>query len=48
MTGTPDILTTILRRKAQEVAERAGRVPQSELSYQARSAGPPRGFFPGF
>lgn len=44
MTGTPDILKTILRRKAQEVAERAGRVPLGELSRQAQSAGPPRGF----
>ncbi len=44
MADTPDILTKILRRKAEEIARRQGRVPQSVL--QARAAGlpPARGF----
>ena len=44
MAGTPDILTTILRRKAEEISERCARVPLAELAKQAASAGPPRGF----
>ncbi len=39
-----DILTTILRRKAQEVGERAERRPLREVSRDAEAAPPPRGF----
>jgi indole-3-glycerol phosphate synthase len=44
MAGTPDILNTILRRKAEEISERSARVPLAELAQQAATAGPPRGF----
>lgn len=39
-----DILQTILKRKAEEVRERAARVPLHELSARAAGAPPPRGF----
>ena len=44
--GSPqaDILQRILRRKREEVAERAALVPLSELEVRARDADPPRGF----
>jgi indole-3-glycerol phosphate synthase len=44
MASTPDILKTILRRKAEEITERSGRIPLGALSRQAETAGPPRGF----
>ena len=44
MTGEPDILTRILARKAEEVAERKNQTPQEELLAQIDSAGPTRGF----
>jgi len=45
MAGTPDILKTILHRKAEEVAERVQRMPLSALERQLEGAPPPRGFF---
>lgn len=39
-----DILKTILKRKAEEIVERAQRLPIRELSKQAESAAAPRGF----
>ncbi|GAB2489833.1 indole-3-glycerol phosphate synthase TrpC [Arenimonas alkanexedens] len=39
-----DILQTILRRKAEEVAERAARVPLAELSARCEGLPPTRGF----
>jgi indole-3-glycerol phosphate synthase len=39
-----DILQTILRRKAEEVAERAARLPLSELSARCEGLPPTRGF----
>ena len=44
MAQTPDILKTILRRKAEEVAERVQRTPLSALEHQLESAAPSRGF----
>jgi indole-3-glycerol phosphate synthase len=44
MAQTPDILKTILRRKAEEVAERVQRMPLSALERQLEGAPPPRGF----
>ncbi|MGW8311552.1 MAG: indole-3-glycerol phosphate synthase TrpC, partial [Thiogranum sp.] len=44
MAETPDILKTILRRKADEVAERVQRTPLSALERQLESAVPSRGF----
>jgi len=44
MAETPDILKTILRRKADEVAERVQRTPLSALARQLESAVPSRGF----
>lgn len=44
MAETPDILTTILGRKAQEIAERAARTPLERLTTLVRDAGTPRGF----
>ncbi|WP_354671197.1 indole-3-glycerol phosphate synthase TrpC [Thiohalobacter sp. IOR34] len=40
----PDILQRILRRKAEEVAERSGRRPLRELHGRVQQAAPPRGF----
>ena len=40
----PDILNQILRRKAEEVAERSARVSMRELSQRANDADPARGF----
>ena len=39
-----DILQTILRRKAEEVAERAARVPLAELAARCEGLPPTRGF----
>ncbi|MFY2763268.1 indole-3-glycerol phosphate synthase TrpC [Arenimonas sp. MALMAid1274] len=39
-----DILQTILRRKAEEVAERSARVPLASLVARGRELPPPRGF----
>ncbi|KRG69593.1 indole-3-glycerol phosphate synthase TrpC [Pseudoxanthomonas dokdonensis] len=39
-----DILTTILARKREEIAERSGRVPLAELKARVDGAPPPRGF----
>jgi indole-3-glycerol phosphate synthase len=39
-----DILQRILARKAEEVVERAGRVPLAELAARAQDASPVRGF----
>ncbi|MGD8673878.1 MAG: indole-3-glycerol phosphate synthase TrpC [Thiogranum sp.] len=44
MAQTPDILKTILRRKAEEVAERVQRTPLSALERKLESAAPSRGF----
>lgn len=44
MSGTPDILKTILRRKAEEITERRARVSLDALRSQARDIPPPRGF----
>jgi indole-3-glycerol phosphate synthase len=41
---TDDILQRILARKAEEVAERASRVPLAEMRARAADAPPPRGF----
>lgn len=44
MTGVPDILHKILKRKAEEVAARAARVSLSGIREQAAEADAPRGF----
>lgn len=44
MHDTPDILRTILRRKRQEISERAALTPQAELAARAGQADRPRGF----
>jgi len=44
MSGTPDILNEILQRKAEEIAERCGKVSQQELSHRIEEAGEVRGF----
>ncbi|MDY0049303.1 MAG: indole-3-glycerol-phosphate synthase TrpC, partial [Halothiobacillaceae bacterium] len=44
MSGIPDVLARILARKREEVAERRGRVSESELERQAAQADPVRGF----
>jgi len=44
MNNTPDILIKILKRKAEEIAERSARVGIRELSQQAEAAPAPRGF----
>ena len=46
MTDTPDILRKILARKAEEIAERVGRLPLAELRKRAQAAPAPRGFLP--
>ena len=45
MAATPDILKTILQRKAEEVAERRQRVPLTEIERQAAAAPPCRRFY---
>lgn len=42
--SAPDILQTILRRKADEVADRRARISQRELVSRAEDADPVRGF----
>jgi indole-3-glycerol phosphate synthase len=42
--STSDILEKILRRKAEEIAERRARVPRAELTRRAALAPPVRGF----
>jgi len=44
MNDTPDILRRILARKAEEIAERSGRLPLNELRRQVESAPTTRGF----
>jgi indole-3-glycerol phosphate synthase len=44
MSGTPDILKKILQRKAEEIAERCGKISQRELSQRVGEAGGVRGF----
>lgn len=44
MTQTPDILKSILRRKADEIVERSQRVPIREISGRAAAQPPARGF----
>ncbi len=44
MSGTPDILTRILARKREEIAERAENLPLDELMARVPSALPVRGF----
>ncbi len=44
MSDTPDILKRILQRKAEEVAERCGKITQQELSRRVEEAGKVRGF----
>ena len=44
MTDTPDILRKILQRKREEIAQRSGGLPLSELSRRAQAATPVRGF----
>ena len=43
-TPVPDVLQRILRRKAEEVAERAQRRPLRELSARIDGLPPTRGF----
>jgi indole-3-glycerol phosphate synthase len=42
--GTPDILKRILRRKSEEISERAAAVSMRELSARVESSASPRGF----
>ncbi len=44
MAQTPDILKTILRRKAEEIIERSQRVSIRKMSGRAAAQPPPRGF----
>lgn len=44
MSGTPDILKKIIRRKREEIAERSGRVPLRGLAAGLEVVDPPRGF----
>jgi indole-3-glycerol phosphate synthase len=44
MADTPDILKKIMRRKVEEVALRAQRLPIAQLSEEIENAPPPRGF----
>jgi len=44
MTNAYDILQRILRRKAEEVAERRARLPLDDLRARLRERAPPRGF----
>lgn len=44
MPNTPDILQKILQRKAEEIAERCGKISQRELSQRVAEAGEVRGF----
>jgi indole-3-glycerol phosphate synthase len=44
MTDTPDILKRIMRRKAEEVTERAAALPLRELAARLEGAPPTRGF----
>lgn len=44
MSDTPDILKRILQRKAEEIAERCGKISQYELSQRVAEAGAVRGF----
>jgi indole-3-glycerol phosphate synthase len=44
MDAPPDILKTILRRKAEEVAQRRQQAPISVLRQRSEAAGQPRGF----
>ncbi len=43
-TNMPDILTQILRRKEEEIAECVAHIPLRELSHIAANSPPPRGF----
>ena len=44
-TASPDILTRILARKREEIAERKSRINLDALKQQVKSAPAPRGFF---
>ena len=44
MADTPDILTKILQRKREEVAQRSAGLPLGELIQRAQTAAPVRGF----
>ncbi len=44
MSGIPDILKKIVRRKREEIAERSGRLPLRELAAGLEVMDPPRGF----
>jgi len=44
MSATPDILKKIIRRKVEEVASRAARLPLEQLSEEITDLPPPRGF----
>jgi indole-3-glycerol phosphate synthase len=44
MSDTPDILKKILQRKAEEIAERCGKISQYELSQRVEESGEVRGF----
>ncbi|CAK0773730.1 Indole-3-glycerol phosphate synthase [Gammaproteobacteria bacterium] len=44
MSETPDILRRIMRRKKEEIAERAEHLPLHRLTAAVASASPPRGF----
>ncbi len=45
MTNTPDILKTILAKKAEEVARRKNNAPLSMLADLATTVQGPRGFY---
>jgi len=42
--NTPDILKKIIRRKTEEVAERAAQIPQEQLATESKRRSSPRGF----
>ena len=44
MSDTPDILKKIIRRKAEEISDRAERLPLRQLADSLKSAAEPRGF----
>ncbi len=44
MTDTPDILVKILKRKAEQVAERCAKISQRDMAALCEHASPPRGF----
>ncbi|MBV5307977.1 indole-3-glycerol phosphate synthase TrpC [Chromatium okenii] len=44
MTDTPDILKKILRRKVDEIHDRAAQMPLAEVQARVADADPPRGF----